>query len=160
MSAPAEKTNKQMPSGKSKRGRKKGGKNRATILRETKQAEVIAAAIDSGKPLAITVLQRMMEFAEGAVATFKPTTKAEEARGMQANPDGSLEEFGKWFDRWAKVTMDLASYQSAKIKAMDKPTAPPEPGKQGERKRFTLRVFEGGRQVAGPTGGAVDDGIA
>src|SRR6185369_7145747 len=97
------------------------------------------------KPLAITVMQRMMEFAEGAVATFKPTTKAEIASGRQANPDGSLDEFGKWFDRWAKVTSDLASYQSAKIKAMDAPSPPPAPGQT--RKTWTLRVFEGGRQI-------------
>ena len=30
-------------------GRKKGGKNHATILRETKQTEVIAGMINSGK---------------------------------------------------------------------------------------------------------------
>lgn len=137
-------------------GRKRGGKNKATILRETKQAEVIAAMVDSGKPLAITVLQKAMEFAEGAVAAFKPTLAAELAAGRAPNPDGNVEEFGRWFDRWLKTASELASYQTAKIKAMDAPSPPPPPGQS--RKKFTLRVFEGGKQIAGPV--AKDEGAA
>jgi hypothetical protein len=129
-------------------GRKKGGKNKATIVRETKQAEVIAQMIDSGKPLAVTVLQKAMEFAEGAVAAFRPTLRADAAAGRQPNPDGSVEEFGKWFDRWIKVTSELATYQTAKVKAIDAPTAAPQAGER--RKRFTLRVFEGGRPPIRP----------
>lgn len=133
-------------------GRKAGGKNKATVLRETKAAEVIARTIDSGKPLAVEVLQKMMEFAEGAVAAFKPTLASEvetlKALGQGPNADGNVEEFGRWFDRWLRVAEQLAKYQSPQIKAMDKPTAPPKPGEN--RRQFTLRVFEGGRQVSGP----------
>lgn len=129
-------------------GRKPGGKNKATIIRETKQAEVIAAMVDSGKPMAITVLQKAMEFAEGAVSAFRPTLDAELKAGAPKNPDGSKKEFGEWFDRWLKCITTMAEYQTAKIKPMEKPTAPPQPGEN--RRRFTLRVFDGGRQVKGP----------
>lgn len=124
-------------------GRKKGVPNKATVLRQQKQAAVIAEAIDSGKPMAITVLQKAMEFAEGAVATFRPTMQGELATGKPKNPDGDLEEFGKWFDRWYKCIAELAAYQTAKIKATEAPTPAPAPG--SNKKRFTLRVFEGGR---------------
>lgn len=127
-------------------GRIKGGKNRSTVLRETKAAEVIAATIDSGKPMAVTVAQKAMEFAEGAVATFRPTMKAEIASGKTANPDGNPEEFGKWFDRWFRCIEMLAKYQSPMVKAMETPTPAPAPGTN--KKRFTLRVFDGGRVIA------------
>lgn len=130
-------------------GRKKGIPNKATILRQTKQAAVIAAAIDSGKPLAIEVMQKMMEFAEGAVAAFRPTLDTDVKRGIPVNPDGSKKEFGEWFDRWIKITSELAAYQTAKIKPMEQPTAPPKPGAEGG-KTWTLRVFEGGKQISGP----------
>lgn len=129
-------------------GRPKNKKNRATILRETKALEVIAQTIDSGKPLAVTVLQRAMEFSEAAVHKFRPNLKVDKALGLKKNPDGNVDEFGRWFDRWMKVTTELAKYQSPQIKAMDAPTPPPPPG--ANRKRFTLRVFEGGRQIKGP----------
>lgn len=126
-------------------GRPKGSKGRATILRETKRAEVIAAMVDSGKPLAVTVLQKAMEFAEGAVANYRPTTKKEIEAGNQKNPEGNHEEFGKWFDRWYKCISTMAEYQTPKMRAMDAPTPPPDPGTN--TKRFTLTVFEGGRKV-------------
>lgn len=148
MNAPAEKLKKQNGGRRPGSGRKKGGKNKATIIRETKQAEVIAAAIDSGKPLAIEVMQKMMEFAEGAVAAFRPTLDADLKAGRPMNPDGSKKEFGEWFDRWIKVTEGLAKYQSAPIKSMDAPTPAPKAGEA--RRRFTLRVFEGGKQIGGP----------
>lgn len=133
------------------KGRKTGGRikgksrNKATILRETKAAEVIAATIDSGKPLAITVLQKAMEFAEGAVATYRPTMAKEIEAGAAKNPDGSAEEFGKWFDRWFKCIETMAKYQSPQIKAMEAPAPPPQPG--SNRRKFVLRVFEGGKPV-------------
>ena len=137
-----------MAKGRKTGGRKIGIPNKATILRQTKKAEVIAALVDSGKPLAIEVLQKAMEFAEGAVAAFRPTLAPDLAAGRQANPDGNVEEFGRWFDRWLKTATELASYQTAKVKAMDAPSAAPRPGDM--TKTFTLRVFEGGKQISGP----------
>lgn len=136
------------------KGRKTGGRikgvsrNKATVLRETKRAEVIAAIVDSGKPLALTVAQKAMEFAEGAVAAYRPTMAAELAAGKPRNPDGNHEEFGKWFDRWFRAIEMMAKYQSPQIKSTEAPTPPPEPGTN--KKRFTLRVFEGGRPVDKP----------
>lgn len=136
-----------MAKGKFTGGRIKGkSRNKATVLKETKRAEVIAAMVDSGKPLAVTVAQKAMEFAEGAVATFRPTMKAEIAAGKTPNPDASPEEFGKWFDRWFRCIEMLAKYQTPQMKAIEAPTAPPLPGTT--KKRFTLRVFDGGRVVA------------
>jgi len=130
-------------------GRAKGVKNKSTILREQKQAAAIAEIIDSGKPLAITVLQKAMEFAEGATAAFRPTLQADVARGQAVNPDGSVEEFGKWFDRWLKVASELATYQTARIKPMEAPSAAPtQTG--AAKKKFTLRVFEGGKAIGAP----------
>lgn len=147
MTAP-EKAKKQNGGKRPGSGRKAGGKNKATVIRETKAAEVIAATIDSGKPLAVTVLQKMMEFAEGAVAAFKPTLAGEVAAGATPNGDGNVEEFGRWFDRWIRVTEALAAFQSPKIKPMEIPAAAPRPGEN--RRKFTLRVFEGGRPMPGP----------
>lgn len=131
-------------------GRAKGVKNKSTILREQKQAAAIAEIIDSGKPLAITVLQKAMEFAEGATAAFRPTLQADIARGQAANPDGSVEEFGKWFDRWLKVASELATYQTARIKPMEAPSAAPTTQAGETKKKFTLRVFEGGKAITQP----------
>ena len=121
-------------------GRPKGAKNKATILRETKRAEVIAQLVDSGKPLAVTVLQKAMEFAEGAVAAYRPVMANELSAGKAANPDGNHEEFGRWFDRWLKCIETLAAYQTPKMKAMDAPTPPPDAG--SNEKRFTLTIFD------------------
>jgi hypothetical protein len=136
-----------MAKGKKTGGRPKGVPNKATILRQTKRAEVVAQMVDSGKPLAVTVLQKAMEFAEGAVAAYRPTMAAEKIAGKPANADGSHEEFGKWFDRWYRCIETMAKYQTPQMKAIEAPTPPPEPGTN--RKRFTLRVFEGGRPVDG-----------
>jgi hypothetical protein len=127
-------------------GRKAGKKNRLTVLRQTKQAEAIAQIVDSGKPLAVTVLQKAMEFAEGAVAAYRPTMNSDIAAGKTKNPDGSPEEFGKWFDRWFKCIETMARYQTPTMRAIDAPTPPPDAGTN--KKRFTLRVFDGGRVVA------------
>lgn len=127
-------------------GRKKNTPNKVTVLRQTKRAEAIAQVIDSGKPLAVTVLQKAMEFAEGAVSAYRPTMASDQAAGRKPNPDGSNEEFGKWFDRWFRCIETMAKYQTPQMKATEAPTPAPLPGTH--KKRFTLRVFDGGRVVA------------
>lgn len=135
-----------MAKGKKTGGRARGIPNKATILRQTKRAEVIAQMVDSGKPLAVTVLQKAMEFAEGAVAAYRPTMAAEITAGKPQNADGSHDEFGKWFDRWFRCIETLTKYQTSPMKAIEAPTPPPDPGTN--KKRFTLRVFDGGRVIA------------
>lgn len=127
-------------------GRARGVPNKATVLAQTKRAEVIADMVDSGKPLAVTVLQKAMEFAEGAVAAYRPTMTAELTAGKVKNADGSHEEFGRWFDRWFRCIETMAKYQTPQMKAIEAPTPAPTPGTS--KKRFTLRVFDGGRVVA------------
>lgn len=128
-------------------GRKAGGSNKATILRQVKRQKVIAAMIDSGKPLGLTVLQKAMEFAEGAVANYRPTMAKELAGGAVANADGNHEEFGKWFDRWFKCIETITKYQTPQMKAIEAPTAAPDA--QGQQLiEYKPEVFVDGRRVA------------
>lgn len=121
--------------------------SKATVLKQTKRAEVIAAVIDSGKPLAVTVLQKAMEFAEGAVAAYRPTMAKELAAGAAKNGDGSHEEFGRWFDRWFKCIETMAKYQTPQMKAVDAPTAAPDA--QGQLLiEYEPEVFADGKRVA------------
>jgi hypothetical protein len=131
-------------------GRPKGLKNRATIEREINAAQVIDRARKEGRDLAVTVLERLMNVAEGACGLNRPTTARDIAAGAKSNQDGDWNRFGEWFDRTAYCAKELAKFQSPQIKAMDAPTPPPDPADvdQKSRKRFGLRVFEGGRPLS------------
>ena len=130
-------------------GRPKGQKNRATIEREINAAQVIDRARKEGRDLAVTVLERLMNVAEGATGLNRPISAKEAAGGAQPNPDGDWGRFGEWFDRTAYCAKELAKFQSPQIKAMEAPTPPPDPAdiEQKSRKRFGLRVFEGGKPL-------------
>lgn len=108
-------------------GRKSGGKNKATIERELIAARQIDDARNSGKPLAKEVLQKLMEIAEGATGVNRPTTQSDLLNGKPANPDGSWDRFGEWFDRTAFVAAKLAQYQSPTFKAVAVSMTQPEP---------------------------------
>lgn len=131
-------------------GRLKGSKNKTTLEREA--AAAVDAARGQQRELAKDVLERLMKVAEGATSLNKPTTQAELARGVAANPDGDWERFGAWFDRTAYCAKELAKYQSPQIKAVDAPAPPPDPGQleRDGRRVFHLRVFEGGRPLEEP----------
>lgn len=109
------------PAPKSKGGRPKGSRSRATIEKEIKLA---AAVIDGAtKPnaaplLGKDVLERMMRLAEGATALHRPTPKRDVLLGAKENPDGSWEKFGAWFDRTVTCAKELAKYQSPTFKAV------------------------------------------
>jgi hypothetical protein len=130
-------------------GRPKGQKNRATIEREINAAQVIDRSRKEGRDLAVTVLERLMNVAEGAAGLNRPTAARDLATGAKANPDGDWNRFGEWFDRTAYCAKELAKFQSPQIKAMEAPTPPPDPDAvdQKSRKRFGLRVFEGGKPL-------------
>jgi hypothetical protein len=134
-------------------GRPKGAKNKATIERELNVAAVIDRARKEGRELAVDVLERAMKTAEGATAMTKPVTEREKfeaaAKGiaLQDNRDGSWELFGQWFDRWTYCADKLSKFQSPVIKAVEAPAPPPDPKQieAGSRRKFGLRVFEGGK---------------
>ena len=138
-----------MAKGKKTGGRKKNTPNKATLERQINAAQVIDRARKEGRDLAVTVLERLMNVAEGATGLTRPTAKAEIAAGRAANPEGNWDLFGQWFDRTAYCAKELAKFQSPQIKAMEAPTPPPDPAdvEQKSRKRFGLRVFEGGKPL-------------
>jgi len=135
-------------------GRRHGGKNRATIERELKA--VAETGNLQGRELAKDVLDRMMKLAEGAAGFHQPPSPSEiqaaQAEGRQI-PTGDWDRFGQWFDRIAYCAKELAKYQSPQIKAVDAPAPPPDPKdlEQKSRKRFGLRVFEGGKPLLPPS---------
>jgi hypothetical protein len=131
-------------------GRPKGAKGKATIERELEAARRVAAnASGERRDSALQVLERIMVVAEGAAGLLRPTPEKEIAKGAQKNPDGDWDRFKAWCELTAKCSMELAKYQAAQIKSVDAPTPPPEPGEidQRSRKRFGLRVFEGGKPL-------------
>ena len=160
-----------MPHGGSKPGERRGGrkagtKNRATIERQLEAAQAAIAKVKHGRELAKDVLERLLHdldrfktIAEGAAGLHKPPSAAElkvaAEKGLTiAKGDWGL--FGEWFDRAvgtardaATVAKDLAKYQSPQIRPVDAPAPPPDPKEleAGSKRRFGLRVFEGGKPL-------------
>ncbi len=148
-------------------GKKKGSKNKATIARELQAAQQIwDAQGKSGREPALATLERLLgdldrfkAIAEGAASLHKPPTQQELEKAATAGlalAKGDWDLFGEWFDRAvgttrdaAKVAKDLAKFQAPEIKAVDAPAPPPDPRDvdQRSRKRFGLRVFEGGKPL-------------
>ena len=140
-----------MAKGKRTGGRKKGTPNKATLERQINAAQAIDKARKEGRDLAVTVLERLMNIAEGACGLNRPTPQRSILQGEKQNPDGDWGRFGDWFDRTVYCAKELAKYQSPPIKAMEQPTAPPDPD-EAERvgtRTFTLQVFEGGKALPG-----------
>ena len=148
-------------------GRPVGVKNKSTIAREelakAQIAEAQAAARISsktpgGSKFAIHEMQKALSIAESFAGACQPKLE----QGPDGKPKligGDPKAFGEWFDRYFKVLTVLAEYQAPKMRAVDAPTPPPDPGEEQRKaqKRFGLRIFEGGRQIKEP-GAAADDG--
>lgn len=150
--------------GERRGGRQKGTPNKATL---EKQALAQQALLETAKKarktgelkLAIQEMQKALKIAEDFSTKLQP--KLIEG-GSEKKPtlkiEGDIKLYGEWFDRWMKVMVELAQYQAPKIKAMEAPTPPPDPEELEQqrnappRKRFTLRIFEGGKLVEGPRG--------
>lgn len=120
-------------------GRPKGSKNKATILREMGVAQLIDQARQEGRELPSTALERFMKLAEATFVANKPTEDGK----------GDMALFGEWFDRAVYCAKELARYREPPIKAIDAPAPPPDPKdlEQSSRRKFGLRVFEGGRAL-------------
>lgn len=138
-------------------GRRQGTKNKATIQRELEAAaRVAAAAGGKTRESALAVMERLLSVAEGATAAFRPTLKKEiqaaAAIGtvIEANPDGDPNHFRAFLDLTFSISKELAKYQAPQIKAVDAPAPPPDPKdlEQKSRRRFGLRVFEGGKPLS------------
>jgi hypothetical protein len=120
-------------------GRPKGSKNKATILREMGVAAEIDRARAEGRELPSAALERFMRLAEATCLANRPTDTGK----------GDWGKFGEWFDRAVYCTKELARYREPPIKAVEAPAPPPDPKDldQKSRRRFGLRVFEGGRAL-------------
>ena len=141
-----------MAKGQRSGGRKKGVPNKATLEKQINAAQVIDKARKEGRDLAVTVLERLMNLAEGACGLNRPTPQRMILQGDKQNPDGDWGRFGEWFDRTAYCAKELAKFQSPQIKAMEAPTPAPtmeemEREQKEGVKTFTLRVFEGGKPL-------------
>jgi hypothetical protein len=146
-----------MPKGgaRSGAGRKAGGKNKATIEREILAAQQIDAVRRGERRLAVAEMERALQIAEGFAGANQPEPiKDANGRVVQLK-GGDIKLFGEWFDRWTFLLKELAKYQSPQIKAIEAPTPPPDPAdaERKNRRRFGLRVFDGGRPVP-PLGAA------
>jgi|GEM_PF-2452872 len=129
-------------------GRQKGTPNRSTVERQVSSQMEISRAARAGV-LGKEVLERLAKIAEGIAAAQQPKLIGQDARGQPVFEGGNWALFGEWFDRTAYCAKELMKYQNAPIKAVDAPTPPPDPREveARSRKRFGLRVFDGGRPL-------------
>ena len=139
--------------GERRGGRRKGVKNKATIAREEAAkahiAESLAKAKSAGKAnprLAIEEMYKAISIAEGLAGLMQPNI-AKAGDGTLTVKGGDIKLFGEWFDRYFNCAKELAKYQVPQVKAVEAPTPPPDPQdlERRSRKRFGLRIFEGGR---------------
>lgn len=141
--------------GERRGGRKKGTPNRATVQREelarAQIAESLAKAKKAGQAdpkVALSELYKAIQIAEGMSGMVQPQVTRDEKTGVVSFKGGDAKLFGEWFDRWKDCITTLMKYQLPQIKAIDAPAPPPDPNKaDGPRRKFSLRVFDGGRQV-------------
>lgn len=142
--------------GKKSGGRVKGSVNKAKLAREelarAQIAESLAKAKASGHAepkVALNELYKALAIAEGVAGRLQPTVIEQDANGKVTVKGGDLKGFGEWFDRYKDCISILIKYQQPMLKAIEAPTPPPDPAdvERRSRKRFGLRVFEGGRQV-------------
>lgn len=150
-----------MAIGRKTGGRAKGTPNKATVEREILAMQAVVEKARTAKPsdlkLAVQEMQKALKLAEGFASALQPKI-TKDANSNKITIEGDIDLFGKWFDRWVDVMSELATYQAPKIKAMEAPTPPPDPAEleaqrnAPPRKRFTLRIFEGGKLVKGPAG--------
>jgi hypothetical protein len=137
-----------MPSGGARpgSGRKKGVKSKLTMAREEFVAQQLDKARNTGRKLPTDTLEEFLEIAKGATGVNRPTSQKEINDGRAPNPDGDWTRFGEWFDRAVYCARELAKYREPQIRAVDAPAPPPDATEieRAGRKRFGLRVFEGG----------------
>lgn len=156
-----------LANGKKSGGRTKGTPNKATAAREELARAQIAEALNKAKRvgkadprLAIDELYKAIALAEGVAAKLQPQSIEQDANGKLTIKGGDLKGFGEWFDRYKDCIATLIKYQMPALKPIEAPTPPPDPAdvERRSRKRFGLRVFEGGRQVQPMTRDMADEG--
>lgn len=148
-------------------GRPVGVKNKSTLAREelakaqiaeAQAAARLASKTTGGSKFAIHEMQKALSIAESFASACQPKLDQGED-GKPKFTGGDPKAFGEWFDRYFKVLTVLAEYQAPKMRAVDAPTPPPDASEEQRKakKRFGLKIFEGGRQIREP-GAAADEG--
>lgn len=136
------------PKGMRYGGRKRGTKNKKTVERELieereKGARIAAAEMKAadyaGRKLAKEVLDDFMQLFAGMAATYQPMPPDALIPPGRQPDEERFEKYGKLAVQCAR---DLAPYQSPTFRAIMTAPPPPDPG-DGQRKRFTLTIFEG-----------------
>lgn len=137
-------------------GRGKGTRNKATLQREELARAQLAQALENSKKagnasprVAMDELYKALQIAEGFAGTVQPQPIRDAKTGKVTFQGGDVELFGAWFDRYKDCIGLLLPYQNARMKPVDAPAAAPSEAEKevASRKKFGLRVFEGGRQV-------------
>lgn len=137
-------------------GRKKGTPNKATAAREELARAQIAESLEKAKAAgaasprnALNEMYKAITIAEGMAGKFQPRDVVQDGNGKVTIVGGDIKLFKEWFGLYFDCAKELAKYQIPQIKAVDAPTPPPDPGEleRTSRKRFGLRVFDGGREV-------------
>lgn len=136
-------------------GRPAGAKNKATIERELREAQEAERKVEeartSGRRLAKDMLDDFMHKFAQVAASFQPVpANTPPPEGVTPNPNE--------FERWAKLAVEcakaLAKYQSPTFQAIMVAPPPPDPTQEGQRRRFTLTIFDGARpRLLAPTNG-------
>lgn len=146
-------------------GRAKGVKNKSTIQREELARAQIAQSLERAKKagiasprIAMDEMYKAITIAEGVAGKLQPKSIDQGADGKLIITGGDLKGFGEWFDRYTSCIKELMKYQCPPMKAVEAPTPPPDPAdvERRARKRFGLRVFEGGKPIQ-PLATASDD---
>lgn len=144
------------PTGRPK-GRPPGAKNKRTIERETRAAQLAAVTMERALErrahpnelvLGVDVLMKFTQIFEGAAAHFQPTLiRGSDGRTFEQPGAGDWGKFGEWADRAVTAARELAKYQSPQLRAVMVAAPPPPVDQSEDRKRITLKVFDGGKVV-------------
>ena len=145
-----------MPGGGSKKGERRGGRqkgslNKATIER-LEQAKIIQQLEDQARQIGSTdkqvanlttskrklpkdELEELMPIIKSGVAHFQPTPRAALARGVPENKDGDWVAFKGWLEFYAETLLKLAEFYHPRFKAIAVqmgPVAPAQPATPGD----------------------------
>jgi hypothetical protein len=97
-------------------------------------------------------MERLLGVAEGAAGATRPTRQQDINNGATPNLDGDWGRFHDFLKLTFDIDKELAKYQAPQVKPVDAPAPPPDPKQleAGSRRRFGLRVFEGGKPLIAP----------
>lgn len=123
--------------GERRGGRTKGTPNKVTIAKAVEAERKLAEMRMKGIRPGLDIMRDFMTVFAGMAAKYQP---------REGNNSADEKKFYQWadlaFDAAAKVT----EFESPKFRAIVV-SPPPPPPKDPEQHRFTLAVFEGGKQI-------------